>query len=123
MAENGITPKQKRCIAALLSERTIETAAQRAKIGERTIYRWLSDPAFKQALLNEEAEAIDLATRQLIRLQTPAVEVIQEVLLDKEMPAAVRLRAAQTAFNYLLKLRELRNLEERLVKLEIAINR
>ena len=121
MADNGISPRQRRTIVALLSERTIESAAQKAKIGERTLYRWLSDPTFKQALLKAEGEAIDLATRQLIRLQNPAILTIQGTLQNSEIPPSVKLRAAQIVFEYLLKLRELRNLEKRLVNLEAVV--
>jgi hypothetical protein len=41
-----LTRTQEKAIAALLAERTIQNAAARAKISERTLMYWLKQPAF-----------------------------------------------------------------------------
>jgi len=50
MEENGnlneLTDKQRRAIAALLSEPTAKQAAIALKVGETTLYRWMSEAAF-----------------------------------------------------------------------------
>jgi hypothetical protein len=118
----NITPKQAKALAALLACGKIGDAAKRAGVTDRTITRWLGEPAFRAALLNAEGEAIDQATRQLLALQPAAIGEIESILQDSSNPAAVRLRAAQAVLDYLLKLRELRNVEERLAALEAAVN-
>jgi len=59
MAENGvISAKQRRAIVALLSERTVRAAAQKAGIGERTLTRWRANPDFDRELRRAERELL-----------------------------------------------------------------
>lgn len=125
MAENGtdnalISGKQQRAILALLSTKNVAEAAQQAKVGERTLWRWLGDPLFRVHLAGAEADMLDAATRRLLQLQDGAIETVQAIMQDSEASAGVRLRAAQAVLDYLLKLRELRNVEQRLTALEMA---
>ena len=128
MAENGtdnalISGKQQRAILALLSTKNVAEAAARAKVGERTLWRWLGDPMFRVQLAGAEADMLDAATRRLLQLQEGAIETVQAIMQDGEANASVRLRAAQAVLDYLLKLRELRNVEQRLTALEMAYAR
>ena len=122
MAENGseLTPKQARAVQALITAKSIGDAAQAASVGERTLFRWLAEPAFRAALSQAEGDLLDAATRRLLGLQGQAIETFESVLADAAASQAVRLRAAQAVLDYLLKLRELRNVESRLVALEVA---
>jgi hypothetical protein len=83
MATNGnpekLTPRQRRAIAALLSSRDVKAAALAAKVGARTLYRWLDDQSFRNALSAAESEAIDTATRRLIGLEDSAVDAFTDV--------------------------------------------
>ena len=128
MAENGtdnavISGKQQRAILALLSTKNVAEAAVRAKVGERTLWRWLGEPMFRVQLAGAEADMLDAATRLLLQLQDGAIETVQAIMQDGETNASVRLRAAQAVLDYLLKLRELRNVEQRLTALEMAYAR
>lgn len=125
MAENGtseaaLSVKQQRAILALLSTKSVSEAAQAAKVGERTLWRWLGEPMFRAHLAGAEADMLDAATRRLLQLQDGAIETVQAIMQDAEASAGVRLRAAQTVLDYLLKLRELRDIELRLTALEAA---
>jgi hypothetical protein len=122
MANSGaLSAKQSKAIAALLSSKTVLGAAELANVGARTLTRWLADDDFKAALLEAESEAIDAATRRLIGLQSAAVDCLQETLSDRKALPGIRLRASQSILDYLLKLRELRNIESRLAALEKII--
>lgn len=122
MAETeNLTTAQKRGIVALLTERDVRAAARAAKVGERTLARWLTFPAFREALLDAEGAAIDAATRRLLGLQSDAIDTLANTLSDPKAGAAVKLRAAQAILDYLLKMRELRNIESRLIRLEVMI--
>ena len=125
MAENGadnalISGKQQRVILALLSAKNVAEAVQQAKVGERTLWRWLGAPMFRASLAGAEADMLDAATRRLLQLQDGAIETVQAIMQDHELGANVRLRVAQTVLDTLLKLRELRNVEQRLNALEMA---
>ena len=65
-------------------------------------------------------QAIDTATRRLLQLQDPAVDALGDILKDPDAAPTVRLRAATSVLDYLIRLRELRNVEARLLTLEAA---
>ena len=117
---NGkLNSRQRKAIAALLSSRNVQEAAQTANIGERTLYRWLAEnTVFRAALYAAEGEAIDAATRRLLSLKDTAIDTLAEVIAAPEKSPTGRLRAAQGVLDYLLKMRELRNLENRITELE-----
>jgi hypothetical protein len=127
LAQNGtqpseLTPTKRRAIVALLAERDTRSAAKAAKVPERTMWRWLAEPAFRQELRQAEGEAIDEVTRRLIGLQGKALDTL-EMTIDTLTPLqeGARVRAALGLGTLLLKLRELRNVEERLTALEAAV--
>ena len=113
--------KQKRAIKALLEYRTIATAAEAASVSERTIYRWFDVPAFRAALNKAEGQAIDAATRNLLTLSKAAINVFYEIMQDETISPGVRLRAADRVMDHLVRLRELRDIEQRLVNLEAKV--
>lgn len=126
MAGNGsaadiLTHRQQAAVRALLACKSVAEAAQRAGVGERTLYRWLADPAFRAALSAAEGDLLDAATRRLLGLQEGAIEVFEAVLKDASAAPSARLRAAQAVLDHLLKLRELRDVEQRLTALEQAV--
>lgn len=120
--EKRLTPKQKKTIFALLSTKNITSAAAKVGVGERTIYRWMGDPSFKAGLLSAEGEIIDQATRRLLTLHDQAINVFDQIMSNDACSPGTKLRAAQSILDYLLKLRELRNLESRLAALEEKVN-
>jgi hypothetical protein len=128
MATNGnpgeLTPRQRRAITTLLGSKNVQEAAALSNVGERTLYRWMTEPAFKAALLAAEGEAIDAATRRLISLIEPAAEELENILtgFGGNVNAQTRLRAVDIIFSQMARLRELRNVEERLTALEAAIS-
>jgi len=119
---DGLSPGQGRAISALLTCQSIEQAAKQAGIGARTLHRWLTDPDFQAALTEAEGAAIAEATRRLVGLSDAAITTVASLMLDKGNSPTVRLRAATSVLDYLLRLRELKNVEERLTALEAAID-
>jgi hypothetical protein len=123
MAQNDtqrLSPKQHKTIAALVSSPTVEAAALAAGVGERTVRRWLSDPAFRMALGVAESDVIDGAVRAMLADLDANRAVMREIRDDYDYGPAVRLRAAVALSDDLLRWRELRNVEARLVALEAA---
>ncbi len=120
--QHGLSPGQGRAISALLACQSIEQAAKQAGISPRTLHRWLTDPDFQAALTEAEGAAIAEATRRLVGLSDAAITTVASLMLDKGASPTVRLRAATSVLDYLLRLRELANVEERLAALEAAID-
>lgn len=114
-----LTPRKTRAITALLELPTIEQAAQWAGVNPRTIYRWMDNPGFKVALSSAEGRAIDRAARRLVGLSGKALDALESVLDDPRQNGAGNKRLAAVAIlDALLKLRELRNIEQRIAALE-----
>ncbi|MBI1795178.1 MAG: helix-turn-helix domain-containing protein [Chloroflexi bacterium] len=119
--DNGISVKQQKAIAALLSERTAKDAAKKAGIGERTLYNWLNEPAFRAALRTAENEILETATRRLSAGQSHALDAL-ETLMQKAKHESTRHAAAVSWLTMFLKYHDIHDIEERLTALEAAIN-
>lgn len=119
--EKELSTAQHRLIAALLVSRNVREACKASKTPERTAWTWLQQPRFKAALASAEAGQIGESTRRLMTLTESAVDVLKDVLQDKEAAHSVRIRAAQLVIESALKLRELQNVEARLAALEAAL--
>ncbi len=117
-----LTTKQKLAIAALLSERGVKEAAEKAGVGRETLHRWLREPEFSEALKQAELKAIEGATRQLVGLSEQAIEVLRGILDESSIfhpaVAGVKVRAAGLVLDKLIALRQLFELEERIAALE-----
>ena len=120
-SDNGISTKQQKAIAALLSERTFGAAAKRAGIGERTLYNWLNEPAFRAALRSAESAMLETVTRRLSVGQSLALDAL-ETLITKAKHESTRRQAAVDWLNLSLKFIDTLNIDERLTALEAAIN-
>jgi hypothetical protein len=118
---DSLSSKQRRAIRALISKSTIKLAAQDCGTSEPTIYRWLNEADFRSALTAAESAAIDNASRRLVTLTDSAINVVTVLMADPAVHPAIRLRAAIAVIENMLRLRELRTIEERLAALEAKI--
>ena len=112
--------KKEEAIAALLSQRTIEDAARLAKIGTNTLLRWLQMPEFRAAYLKARREAVHQAVARLQQASGVDGTIILKLMTDPNVPAAVRLRAAESVIAHAIKGVELEDIEARLAALEEA---
>ena len=118
--EQHLTPKQRKAVEALLTIGEVAAAAQSVGVSRETLYRWLRQPVFHQAVRQAEAQALDDLSRLLVQLGRTAVATLAKAMSDPTVPAASRVRAADAALGRLLQLRELATLEARLTALEEA---
>ncbi len=112
--------KKEEAIAALLSQRSIEEAARAANIGYKTLLRWLEIPEFRAAYRRARREAVQQAVARLQQATGAAGLTVLKLMTDPNVPAAVRLRAAECVFEHAIKGIELEDLEARLTDLERA---
>lgn len=111
-----LTRKQEQAIAALLSEATVAAAAEKAGVGEVTLYRWLKLPGFVGAYRTARREVVEKAIAQLQDSSWAAAATLLRLLGSPS--DSVRLRAAQTILDQANKGLELIDFEERLSALE-----
>ena len=96
----GLTPRQERAIASLLSEATIAAAADRAKVSEPTLRRWLKLDAFSHAYQQARQESYRETLRLLRRAANAAISVLVKVMQDTAAPTTARVRAAETLLEH-----------------------
>ena len=113
-----LTPKQRRAVAALLSNGDATSACAAAGIARDTLYRWMKQPAFLEAVRAAEADALDELSRSLVNLGRTAADTLATAMEDADVPWATRVRAADATLGRLLQLRELATLEARVAELE-----
>ena len=113
-----LSPKQRQAVEALLTTGEVAAAAQAAGVTRHTLYRWLKEPVFLQAVRETEARALDELSRLLIRLGRTAAATLAKAMSDPAVPWSTRVRAADASLSRLLQLRELAVLDARVTELE-----
>lgn len=127
MAQNGTPPgdlsaAQRRAIEALLSEPSIEAAAEASGVGRRTLHRWLAEDAtFTAALRTSQDRAIDAAVSRLAGGAVDAADVLVSIANDKAERGATRVSAARALLDSVLRMVELRDLASRVASLETKV--
>ena len=118
--ENGKTKLAGRAreIGALLTSNSLKEAAIKAGISVRTMQRRFDDAAFMQALFNAETRYPEATVARLSNLQSLALDNLEDLLKNEDTPYSVRLGAIRTVMDSQIKLRDLRNSERRIRKLE-----
>ncbi len=115
-----LTPKQRRAVEALLTVGEVQAAAQSAGVSKDSIYRWLRQPVFLEAVRAAEAQALDDLSRVLVPLGRTAAGTLARAMSDATVPWATKVRSADATLGRLLQLRELATLEARVAELERA---
>ena len=114
-----LSPRQVAAIPHIVTANSTAEAARRADVSRNTLYRWMRDPAFREALDDVRREAAELARTQMSGLLLKAVATLSDVM---DSPSdKVRTDAARTAVYAFLKGEEYKNLEQSLQTLDRAI--
>ena len=126
MATNGnvdkktsLTRRQKTALPVVAASPSVLEAARRSNVGLRTLHRRLEDDGFRRELERLQDEAAELARSELQGLMLRSVTVLSEVMKDPS--PSIRLRAANSALAFAIKVGENRKLSEELASLEEAL--
>jgi hypothetical protein len=106
-------------LARLAAGCSVEQAAQAAGVSVRTAYRRLAESDFQQRLAVARDELLSATLGELVGSAAEAVATLRELLSARE--ERVRLAAARTVLEQLLRLRETLTLAQRLAALERAL--
>jgi transposase-like protein len=115
-----LSPKQLKAVESLLATGEVSAAAKEVGVNRATLYRWLGEPAFMEAVREAESRALDDLSRLLVRLGRTAAATLAKAMNDPAAPYATRVTAANASLSRLLQLRELATLEARVRALEAA---
>jgi hypothetical protein len=105
-------------LAALAIGSTVENAARKVGIGERTAYRRLAEPAFQARLQQARVDLVLRTAALLTGAGLGSVKTLVDLQHDAATPAAVRRGAARDVLELGCKLREAAAMNERLTALE-----
>jgi hypothetical protein len=108
-------------LTALACGATVEGAARKAGLSERTAYRRLTDPEFQERLRQELAEWARRTAGLLTAASPGSVRTLVE-LQGAAVPPATRLGAARAVIGLGLKLREETDLVDRMAAIERRLN-
>jgi hypothetical protein len=120
MADGQRKKAEDALLLALACGATVEAAGRQCGLSERTIYRRLREPDFRQRLQDLRSDMVQRTAGTLTAAATEAVRT----LLDLQKPAApppVRLGAAKAILEIGMKVREVAELEQRLQALEVQV--
>jgi transposase len=118
--EVRFSTRQKRALAALLVEKSTRDAAASVGLSEKTLYRYLQDPAFQGALKQAQDDLTRDAVRRLTAGLGAALGALEELIAGDD--ATNRRLAAVAWLTQALKLREFAELERRISELEARIS-
>jgi len=115
--KDTLSTNHKKALAALLTNKTVRAAAAACNLAERTLWRYLENTNFRQAL----RQAQEVLYKEIInRLTVGANQALDELetLITSAESEAVKRHAISDWMGYTLKLYELQELEARISALE-----
>ncbi len=117
MAVNGRCRGDESLISILAAGTSVQEAAVKAGVGERTAFRRLNDPEFRQRLAHTKGQMLEAVSTRLVASASSACEELER-LLKKAESESVRLGAARTILEQVLRMREFVEIDQRLLALE-----
>lgn len=120
MTTEDLNRNQQLALDALLDAASVAEAARACGLSDRTLWRYLRDPAFADALKRRRAEAVQENTTGLVVLARRGREALFELLDDEETPPAILARIGLAAQDLAREAVELEDVLERLDALEAA---
>jgi transposase-like protein len=112
--------KKEQAVVALLSQRNVEEAAKAVGVGPNTLLRWMKELEFDAAYREARRLAFGQSISRLQQALTAAVTTVLKLMVDQNVPASTRLRAADIVLDRTAKAIEIEDIEARVSELEQA---
>ena len=116
---SDLSPRQQAALPVVACFPSIVQAARAAGVGESTLRRWLTDPAFNACLAELRRQSAHIARQKLLELTPLCISVLADAMHHPD--PAIRLRAANYTLSFNLRATELENLRSDLDILETAV--
>lgn len=117
---NNLSPNQIKAIEALLSNPSVEKAAQAVGVDKSTLFRWLRDGGFKEAYAEARKTLLESTLTGLQAISTEAVEALHAELTNATAKPSERIAAAKAILEFSLKGVDAIETEKRLAAIEEA---
>ena len=113
------SPRQQKALAILVSMPTVEKAAVKIGVNPKTVWAWLKNPEFRAEL---DRLRTGVVTDAIDRIKASAVAAVGALQLEMAQgKGASRVSAAKTLLDYVLGLRELDDVTDRLKRVEVLL--
>jgi hypothetical protein len=110
--------KKDAAIAALIAHRNVEEAARAIGITKQTLIRWKKLPEFQAAFQEACRNAVSQAHARLQQASPAAASMLCKIMTDQSVPAATRVRAADSVLDRAKQAIETEDIQARLTALE-----
>jgi predicted DNA-binding transcriptional regulator AlpA len=104
-------------LLALACGASVDAAARQCGLTDRTIYRRLKDPAFRQQIIDVRRDMVNRASDAMSAAAMEAVKTLLE-LQKPNYPPPVRLGAARSMLEIGAKMREMADIEGQLAEVK-----
>lgn len=104
--ENTLTLKQEKAIIALMTQPTLQEAAQSIGVSYVTINNWLKNPFFNQEFKRMRDKSLDSALGKIQNSSNNAVNVLIDIMNDESKNANVRVNAAKIIIDFSMRIRD-----------------
>lgn len=88
--------RRQNAVPVIVASPTIKAAAATMGVAEKTVYRWLQDPDFKDELQRAQDSMAREAARAVTRAAVGALSVLEGIMSDTDKTPGVRIAAART---------------------------
>jgi len=112
--------KMEDAVAALLTQRNQEEAANAVGIGTATLLRWQKIPEFQKAYRDARRAAHSQSIARLQHATSAAVTTLLKVMVDPTAPHSTKVRAADSVLAHSAKSIEIEDIDVRVAALEAA---
>ena len=110
--------KMEQAIAALLTHRSVEEAARAVGISANTLLRWMKEPEFEAECREARRTVFSQAIGRLQDAAGAAATTVLKIMVDPNVRSGTRLRAAEVVLEQAAKAGEMKDIEDRVAKLE-----
>lgn len=95
-------------------------AARAAGVNQRTLFRWMKEPAFNAAYRAARRAAFGQSVARLQQASSAAVSTLLKVMIDPGTPPSTKVRAADSVLAHTIKAMEDDDIDARVTVLEQA---
>jgi len=113
-----MSPRQLNTIVHIFQTRTYAEAARQSGIKERTLYKWLRDSDFQNALCEAKQNLYQTAMVKMQAQVSLACTALTDALQDQNCPHYVKIRAADSVLSNVFRFVEVEELRSRVESLE-----
>ena len=117
---DDVTAAQAQAIAALMTKPSVRAAAKSVGVGERTLYAWMKQPAFRRHFRDARKAVVDDSVLRLQKLTGAAVDAFKRSLTCG-IPA-IELKAAQLILGTAIEVQGLQDMADDLADLNLKMD-